>query len=177
MNSLRNLFSLRTLNSIRQQGQNVLFNITQPVEGVATAAPVTDRTINDGVDKICQPLKIPKSILDATTFTGKKFGESGVSSSGSISPNTLKRLRCMERKIELVYRCKLCNTRNSKQVSEAAYRTGVVILQCDGCAVNHLIADHSGWFAKTKGKSFDQVLAEKGDRIKIIKVNENGELL
>ncbi|XP_017474153.1 PREDICTED: DNL-type zinc finger protein [Rhagoletis zephyria] len=175
MNSLRNLFSLRTLNSVRQHGQNVLYNIAQPVDGAVTAAPAPECSIND--QRTCEPLKIPKSILDATTFTGKKFGESTLSSSGSISPTTLKRLRCMERKVELVYRCKLCNTRNSKLVSQAAYRSGVVILQCDGCSVNHLIADHSGWFAKTKGKNFDQVLAERCDRIKIIKVNEKGELI
>ncbi|XP_004524938.1 DNL-type zinc finger protein [Ceratitis capitata] len=174
MNALRNLFSSRTLNCVRQHGQNVLFNITQPVDGASTAAPIAD--FKEGSDKVgCQPLKIPISILDATKFAGQKFCES--STSGSISPTTLKRLRCMERKVELVYRCKLCNTRNSKLVSEAAYRNGVVILQCDGCSVNHLIADHSGWFANTQGKSFDQVLAEKGDRVKVVKVNEKGELI
>ncbi|XP_039959147.1 uncharacterized protein LOC126759193 [Bactrocera neohumeralis] len=174
MNALRNLFSSRTLNSVRQHGQNVLFNIAQPVDGAPAVAPITD--FDEGTNKeACQPLKIPKSILDATTFIGKNFGET--TASGSISPTTLKRLRCMERKVELVYRCKLCNTRNSKLVSEAAYRSGVVILQCDGCSVNHLIADHSGWFAKTKGKNFDQVLAERGDRVKVIKVNEKGELI
>lgn len=176
MHALRNLFSLRTLNSVRQHGQNVLFNISQPVDGAPAIAPIAN--FDEGVDKgSCQPLKIPKSILDTTTFSGKKFGQPIANSSGSISPTTLKRLRCMERKVELVYRCKLCNTRNSKLVSEAAYRSGVVILQCDGCSVNHLIADHSGWFAKTNGKSFDQVLAEKGDRVKVVKVNEKGELI
>nr|XP_014085332.1 DNL-type zinc finger protein [Bactrocera oleae] len=176
MNALRNLFSTRTLNSVRQHGQNVLFNIAQPVDGAPAVAPIPD--FDEGIDRgVRQPLKIPKSILDATTFIGKKFGETTANSSGSISPATLKRLRCMERKVELVYRCKLCNTRNSKLVSEAAYRSGVVILQCDGCSVNHLIADHSGWFAKTKGKSFDQVLAERGDRVKVVKVNEKGEFI
>ncbi|KNC26238.1 hypothetical protein FF38_08929, partial [Lucilia cuprina] len=57
--------------------------------------------------------------------------------------------------------------------SEAAYTSGVVILQCDGCSVNHLIIDNLGWFANTKGKTFDEVLAENSDSVKVIKVNEN----
>ncbi|XP_067634897.1 DNL-type zinc finger protein [Eurosta solidaginis] len=176
MNALRNLFSSRTLNCVRQHGQNFLFNVAQPVDGAATTVPpsegISTNEVTDGTN--CQPLKMPKSIIDATTFTGKKFADS---SSGSISPTTLKRLRCMERKVELVYRCKLCNTRNYKFVSEAAYKAGVVILQCDGCSVNHLIADHSGWFVKTKGKGFHEVLAERSDRIQIVKVNEKGEFI
>ncbi|XP_037931906.1 uncharacterized protein LOC119666693 [Teleopsis dalmanni] len=176
MNALRNIFSTRTLNLLRQNGQNALLNLTQqqPVEDAATSAPIIG---NDNNTKPA-PLLIPKSILDATTFTGKKFAANGASS-GSVSPTTLKNYRRMQRKVELVYRCKLCNTRNSKTVTEAAYTSGIVILQCDGCGVNHLICDNVGWFAdtKSKGKSFDEMLAEQGNRVKVIKVNERGELI
>ncbi|XP_073828090.1 uncharacterized protein [Musca autumnalis] len=176
MNSLRNLFSSRTLNYLRQNGQNALINITQPVDNAAQTSPPTAAA---EVNKIEQnrpkePLLIPKTILDATVFTGKKLP---ASSSGSISPTTLKNYRRMTRKIDIVYRCKICNTRNSKKVSEQAYTSGVVILQCDGCSVNHLIIDNVGWFTNTKGKSFDEVLAENSNSVKVIRVNEKGELI
>lgn len=179
MNALRNLFTTRTLSALRQNGQNALINITQPTDAAQNNGQNSTTSLT-GIVKTekrgpNQPLLIPKSILDATKFNGKQFGPAP--QNGSISPTTLKRFRSMERKVELVYRCKLCNTRNSKLVTEAAYSRGVVILQCDGCAVNHLIIDNLGWFANTKGKSFDEVLAENSDVVKVIKVNQHGELI
>ncbi|XP_013102095.1 uncharacterized protein LOC106083552 [Stomoxys calcitrans] len=176
MNTLRNIFSSRTLNYLRQNGQNALINITQPVENAATPnlqQADADVTKNEQ-RRPKEPLLIPKTILDATVFTGKKLTST---TSGSISPTTLKNYRRMIRKVDIVYRCKLCNTRNTKQVSEQAYTSGVVILQCDGCSVNHLIIDNVGMFANTKGKSFEEVLAENSSCVKIIKVNENGDLI
>mmetsp|Transcript_7733 Transcript_7733/g.21536 ORF Transcript_7733/g.21536 Transcript_7733/m.21536 type:complete len:218 (+) Transcript_7733:72-725(+) len=49
------------------------------------------------------------------------------------------------RKFELQYTCKVCETRNFNRVSRAAYRKGVVISQCKGCGSQHLIADHLGF--------------------------------
>ncbi|XP_023298769.2 uncharacterized protein LOC111681247 [Lucilia cuprina] len=176
MNTLRNIFTSRTINYLRQNGQNALINITQPVDNATNAAPLNQNgTNNKSENRPKEPLLIPKTILDATVFTGKKFPTK--TSTGSISPTTLKNYRRISRKVDIVYRCKLCNTRNIKQVSEAAYTSGVVILQCDGCSVNHLIIDNLGWFANTKGKTFDEVLAENSDSVKVIKVNENGELI
>lgn len=174
MNALRNIFSSRALNYLRQNSQNALINITQPVDNANLGIPIITADTANGTDskRPKEPLLIPKSILDATVFTGKKL------QTGSISPTTLKNYRRMTRKVDIVYRCKLCNTRNMKQVSEAAYTSGIVILQCDGCSVNHLIIDNVGWFANnTKGKSFDEVLAEKSNCVKVIKVNQNGELI
>lgn len=177
MNTLRNIFTSRTLNYLRQNGQNALINLTQPVDNTAATPKLnTNGTENKTGNRPTEPLIIPKSILDATIFTGKKFSNTS-KSTGGISPTTLKNYRRMARKVDIVYRCKLCNTRNVKQVSEVAYTSGVVILQCDGCSVNHLIIDNLGWFANTKGKTFDEVLAENSDSVKIIKVNENGDLI
>ncbi|XP_061401092.1 uncharacterized protein LOC133336829 [Musca vetustissima] len=175
MNSLRNLFSSRTLNYLRQNGQNALINITQPVDTAAQTNPNTGAEVKKiDQNRPKEPLLIPKTILDATVFTGKKLP---ATSSGSISPTTLQQYRRMSRKIHIVYRCKICNTRNSKKVSEEAYTSGVVILQCDGCSINHLIIDNVGWFTNTKGKSFDEVLAENSNNVKVIRVNEKGELI
>lgn len=177
MNTLRNIFSSRTLNYLRQNGQNALINITQPVDNAGAPSNISTNEVHKTERRRPkEPLLIPKTILDATIFTGKKLTAS-TSSSGSISPTTLKNYRRMTRKLDIVYLCKLCNTRNSKQVSEEAYTSGVVILQCDGCSVNHLIIDNVGWFANTKGKSFDEVLAENSNCVKVIKVNENGDLI
>ncbi|KAL9881108.1 uncharacterized protein LOC119633707 [Glossina fuscipes] len=178
MNALRNIFSARALNFLRHNGQNALFNITQPADNAATTS---SNSLCDGNNIITQnrpaePLVIPKAILEATKFAGKSFLNNS-NSTGSISPTTLKLYRRIQRKVDITYICKLCNTRNTKQVNEAAYKNGVVILQCDGCAVNHLIIDNLGWFINSKHKSFEEILAQNSNRIKIIKVNQDGELI
>ena len=48
-------------------------------------------------------------------------------------------------KFELQYTCKICDHQNRVKVSRIAYRNGVVICVCKGCAAKHLIADNLGW--------------------------------
>lgn len=55
------------------------------------------------------------------------------------------------KKFNLQYTCKICNTRNSNEVSRLAYRSGVVIAVCKGCKAKHLIADNLGWHNHIKG--------------------------
>ncbi|EDV38443.1 uncharacterized protein Dana_GF19477 [Drosophila ananassae] len=190
MNALRNIFTSRTLNYLRQNGQNAILNATQQQQTDAVPLPDAEKTLKDA--KRPSPLSIPRSILDACQFTAKPFdltrSTTGAQSSGSLSPTTLKRFRRMQRRMELVYRCKLCNTRNKKTISEEAYYSGVVILQCDGCAVDHLIKDNLGLFTSSDGdssissgistsKSIDQVLSDRHARVRVIKVNEHGDLI
>ncbi|KAH8419878.1 hypothetical protein KR009_003480 [Drosophila setifemur] len=191
MNALRNIFTSRTLNYLRQNGQNAILNATQQQQPDAVPLPDVDKLLKDA--KRPGPLSIPRSILDACQFTAKPFdlGRTAAGagpSNGSLSPTTLKRFRRMQRRMELVYRCKLCNTRNTKTVSEEAYYSGVVILQCDGCAVDHLIKDNLGLFTGSDGdssissdistsKNLDQVLSDRHARVRVIRVNEHGELI
>lgn len=44
-----------------------------------------------------------------------------------------------------------------------AYQRGVVLVECPGCNVRHLIADHLGWFG-TKG-TVEDFAAERGDTV------------
>ncbi|XP_068154488.1 uncharacterized protein [Drosophila tropicalis] len=195
MNALRNIFTSRTLNYLRQNGQNAIINATQQT-GLPVADADGDTALN--ADARPGPLSIPRSILDACQFSLKPFvgqSQGQQPKSGSLSPTTLKRFSRMQRRVELVYRCKLCNTRNTKTISEEAYYSGVVILQCDGCAVDHLIKDNLGLFSEitnnststntsssstssvTSIRNIEQLLLERHERVRVIKVNERGELI
>nr|XP_033341597.1 DNL-type zinc finger protein-like [Megalopta genalis] len=68
----------------------------------------------------------------------------------------------ISKKMRLEFTCKKCNHRSSKLISKTAYEQGVVIVRCDNCKNNHLIADNIGWFEELKDvRNIEKFLLKK----------------
>ncbi|XP_078032622.1 DNL-type zinc finger protein [Augochlora pura] len=81
----------------------------------------------------------------------------------------------VDRKMKLEFTCKKCNHRNSKLISKVAYEEGVVIVRCDNCKNNHLIADNLGWFEEMKTtKNIERFLLKKGETVKKVMNDVDG---
>ena len=52
--------------------------------------------------------------------------------------------RVAPRKFQILFTCKVCETRNSHMISRLAYQQGIVIATCPGCGSRHLLADKTG---------------------------------
>lgn len=74
-----------------------------------------------------------------------------------------------------MFTCKKCSTRTSKLISKLAYEKGVVIVRCDGCKNNHLIADNLGWFSEiTTRTNIEKIMMLKGETVRKIMNDKDG---
>lgn len=79
------------------------------------------------------------------------------------------------KKLQLSFTCKKCNTRNhNRMISKLAYEKGVVIVRCDGCKNNHLIADNLGWFGGSECRNIETMLKQRGETVQRIRDDSNG---
>lgn len=77
-----------------------------------------------------------------------------------------QKLGKIEPKLFIAFTCKVCKTRLEKHISKIAYTKGVVIITCDGCKENHLIADNLGWFPNLKSmRNIEDIMAAKGETV------------
>ncbi|XP_025267238.1 DNL-type zinc finger protein [Camponotus floridanus] len=89
--------------------------------------------------------------------------------------SNMKELGKLEGKLKLMFTCKKCSTRNSKLISKLAYNKGVVIVRCDGCKNNHLIADNLGWFPEISTRTnIEVIMAMKGETVRKIANDKEG---
>ncbi|XP_076242372.1 uncharacterized protein LOC143184202 [Calliopsis andreniformis] len=101
--------------------------------------------------------------------------ESSQESSQDEETNNKHVLGKLEGKLKLIFTCKCCNYRNGKIISKLAYEKGLIIVRCDGCKNNHLIADNLGWFEEMKNtKNIEKFLALKGESVRRIQNNVDG---
>lgn len=70
-------------------------------------------------------------------------------------------------KMNIQFTCNVCGTRNNKYFTRTAYEHGLVIIRCDGCGNQHVIADNLGWIKRMEGKkNIEEILAAKGIKIR-----------
>lgn len=72
----------------------------------------------------------------------------------------------------LSFTCKKCDTRSSHMMSKQAYNHGSILVQCPGCKVRHLIADHLGIFSDNK-ITIEDIMNAQGQTIS----NREGDLV
>jgi protein import protein ZIM17 len=95
---------------------------------------------------------------------GKPHGkavESGFSKAKKERPNEYPQMQA-------VFTCGWCDVRQSKVFTRMAYEQGVVVVKCNGCGVQHIMADNLGYFEDMTGKravNVEDLLLAKGERV------------
>lgn len=60
--------------------------------------------------------------------------------------------------------CGVCSNKIVKTFTKKAYHTGVVVIHCDSCHNNHLIADNKKWFVN-EPTNIEEIAEIKGDPV------------
>lgn len=63
------------------------------------------------------------------------------------------------------FTCDVCDTKLVKSIPKSSYERGVVLIRCDGCKSDHLIADNLGWFDDSKALRIENIMQAKGQPV------------
>lgn len=107
---------------------------------------------------------INKDIIRSYTL---KANTDTVESNAQDDKDTKHSIGKLEARLMIQFTCKKCSTRNSKTMSKLAYEKGVVIIRCDGCKNNHLIADNLSWFGDdARKRNIEKLMKMNGEKVR-----------
>lgn len=89
-------------------------------------------------------------------------------SSNSQNVNAQQQIGDITPRLMISYKCKVCDSTNKETFAKKSYEEGVVIVTCQTCKNNHLIADNLGWFSDIEGRNIEEILAAKGEDVRRI---------